>query len=351
MSLINTRIQNLRALSNMDKYETRPSRYGALDLFMRHSADPAGILTPELVSLAEQSIGSTLEVPVFDFDGDVTIGSSRTLEIADDENTSQMHEITFATYAWGFTIVPALYHNNEIAMQRDFEQKFIKYLYKFAATLDTACVAALASAATKVVEDDLVYLFDNDVLRGEYDQRTQLIGDLSPIMAANDYFNQLHLVGNAGVESHIRHLAQMGLYNQENRQLQYGDKILHFTNRISNALETFATGYAVNAASLGMLTRFEPEVLLNTRARTGHEWSREFLPLIDMEVGTYFYESVGDFSAIAGAASADMDRVRKQHYGFAVDVGILTPYMTDTDNRPTPILKFEVAEPDVGEGT
>jgi hypothetical protein len=48
MSLVLTRIQNIRANSNLDKFELRPSRYGALNCFIEQTSDPAGIITPEL---------------------------------------------------------------------------------------------------------------------------------------------------------------------------------------------------------------------------------------------------------------------------------------------------------------
>jgi hypothetical protein len=94
MSLVLTRIQNIRAKANLDKWETRPSRYGVYDLFKRDTENPMGIITPELKQKAFASIGSTLETPVIDYDGTVTIGSSRTATIADDENTSKMQSIT-----------------------------------------------------------------------------------------------------------------------------------------------------------------------------------------------------------------------------------------------------------------
>lgn len=108
MSLVLTRIQNIRANSNLDKFEYRPSRYGALNAFMVQSEDPTGILTEELKQKARTSIGNALETPVIDYDADITIDSTRTLTIADSENTSKMVQITFATYAWGFTIAPAM---------------------------------------------------------------------------------------------------------------------------------------------------------------------------------------------------------------------------------------------------
>ena len=62
-----------------------------------------------------------------------------------------------------------------------------------------------------------------------------------------------------------------------------------------------------------------------------------------MPVGTYFYDSVGDYSAIAGAATADMTRTRKEHYGFAVDVAFITSYNSDSTTLPSPILAFNVS--------
>ena len=150
MSLLATRMQNMRSTSNLDKNEFRPSRYGALDVFMQQTNDPAGILTPELKQKAELSIGSTLETPVIDYDGTISIGNTRSVTIADSENNSKMHTITFATYSWGFTIVPAMYMNNEVSMQRDFETKFNKYLFAFAKKLDGVCVSALSAAKTQV---------------------------------------------------------------------------------------------------------------------------------------------------------------------------------------------------------
>lgn len=345
MSLINTRIQNLRAKSNLDKNELRPSRYGALDMFMMMSMMSDGLLTPELIAAAEKSIGSTLQTPVFDFDGAIAIGNTRSAVIADSENTSQMMTLTFATYSWGFTIVPALFMNNEVSMQADFERKFNKYLYKFAEVMDTAAVAALSAVKTQVFVDPLLYPVVGNTLEATYLQRENIIGDLNPILAANDHFGQIHLLGNGGVESIIRKLAEKDIYNSENKTLEYSDKILHFSSRVPNAAGMYASMYAVQAGSLAMMTRFERECLLNTVSRTGHEWGIDSLPLIDFPIGTYYYESVGDYNAIAGAASADMTRNRKEHYGFAVDVAILTPYNSAPATIANPIVKAEIAVP------
>ena len=343
MSLVLTRMQNLRAKSNLDKFELRPSRYGALDAFMRQSEDPTGILTDEMKAKARESIGRKLETPVIDYDKGITIGSTRTLTIDDSENTSRMIEITFVPYTFGFTIVPSLYMNNEIQIQKDFETKMMKYVYALAKKLDETALAALASNKTKILKNKLLYDFAGNTINAKWTERENIVGDLDVMMGANDFFNQLHIVGDPGVESIMRKLAQHGLYNDVNKQNEFGNKIVHFTNNIAADTGKFAQGYAINAGSLGMLTRFERECLLGTVSRTGHEWGIATLPVLNMPVGTYYYESVGDYSSIAGAASEDMVRAHKEHYGFAVDVAFITSYNSDPSALASPIIAFNIS--------
>lgn len=346
MSLVLTRIQNIRANSNLDKFEYRPSRYGALNAFMVQSEDPTGILTEELKQKARTSIGNTLETPVIDYDADITIGSTRTLTIADSENTSKMVQITFATYAWGFTIAPAMYMNNEIGIQKDFETKMMKYIYAFAKKLDEAALAQLAASKTQILKNKLLYDFSSNAVNAKWTERENVFGDLEVMMGANDFYGQLHIVGDPGVESIMRKLQQHGLYNDVNKQNEFGTKVVHLTNNIAAAGGKYAQGYAVNAGSLGMLTRFERDCLLGTVSGDGHEWGIATLPLLNMPVGTYFYDSVGDYNTIAGAATADMTRTRKEHYGFAVDVAFLTTYNSAPSTLASPILAFNVSSED-----
>lgn len=346
MSLVLTRIQNIRANSNLDKFEYRPSRYGALNAFMVQSEDPTGILTEELKKKARTSIGNTLETPVIDYDGSISIGSTRTLTIADSENTSKMVQITFATYAWGFTIAPAMYMNNEIGIQKDFETKMMKYIYAFAKKLDEAALAALAADKTRVLKNPLLYDWSSNAINAKWTERENVFGDLEVMMGANDFYGQLHIVGDPGVESIMRKLQQHGLYNDVNKQNEFGTKIVHLTNNIAAAGGKYAQGYAVNAGSLGLLTRFERDCLLGTVSGDGHEWGIATLPMLNMPVGTYFYDSVGDYNAIAGAATADMTRTRKEHYGFAVDVAFLTAYNSSPSTLASPVLAFNVSSKD-----
>lgn len=345
MSLINTRIQNIRANTDLDKNEYRASRYGAFDTFMAHTNSPVGIISQELKDKAFSSIGNVLEVPVIDYDSGVTIGNQRTITIGHSENVSQMVQISFATYAWGFTIIPAQHLNNEINMQKDFEKKFIKYLYKLASVLESTAVAAIDSNKTQILADTLYYNPVGNVVRAYWDQRDALIGDLNVMMHANDFYGGLDLVANTGVESVIRKLAQHGLYNDQMKRMEYSDKVLHFTNAIPNAGEAFGSGYIIEDGSLGILTRVERESLLRSKTGDGHEWDIDSLPLLGIPVGTYFYDSVMDVSNM-GAHVSDLTRARVEHYGFALDLAFVTSYNSDDVNKPNPIIAFSIDKPE-----
>ena len=86
--------------------------------------------------------------------------------------------------------------------------------------------------------------------------------------------------------------------------------------------------------------------MLGTVSGDGHEWGIATLPLLNIPCGTYFYDSVGNYSAIAGAATADMTRTRKEHYGFAVDIAFLTAYNSVPSGEgalASPILAFNIS--------
>lgn len=185
-------MQNMRLPSNLDKWVLRASRYGALDFFMMDKDNPMGILSPALQEAAYRSIGRTIQVPVIDFDASVSIGSSRSVTVSDDENDSAFVTFTFVTYSWGFTMVPSQYMNNEIDYQRDFDRKFMKYLLAVAATWDSAALTALETAKTQVLSDGLgKYSLTSNVLVASLAQQDEVVGDLNPVMSGNDFYLSL----------------------------------------------------------------------------------------------------------------------------------------------------------------
>ena len=344
MSLIATKLQNWRIENpELDKNMSRQLEYGALDFFIEQTDAPNSIISPFLRDRAFASIGNDVQVPVINYDGDVTVSNVRTCSIEDDENTSALYTVVWTTYAVGFTMVPALYMNNEISYDHDFQRKMDKVCRALATSLDSAAIAALEAAKTQVFKDTLQYDVQSNVINVPTQMAAEILGDLGPIMRANAYPDMLHIIGNAGVDSLIRKLAQHDTYNAVNKRNEYAGKVLHYTTQLANASQKNGTMYAVADGNVGILTRVDREALRRTSANF-HEWDVVRLPYIDLPVGSHYYTAVGDQSSIAGAASADMTCNVKEYFGFSVDVAFIIAYNSDPEHVANPIIKAQIAK-------
>ena len=345
MSLVATRLQNWRIENpELDRNMFRPLEYGALDFFIEQTDAPNSIINPNLRERAFASIGNTVQVPVINYDGDVTVSNTRTCTISDDENTSALYTVVWTTYSVGFTMVPTLYMNNEITYQHDFQRKMEKVCRALATTLDTAAIAALEAAKTQVYADALQYSISSNVINVPVQMASEILGDLNPMMRANAYPQMIHIIGNAGVDSLIRKLAQHDTYNDVNKRMEFAGKVLHYTTQLANASQKIGTMYAVADGNVGVLTRVDREALRRASA-TFHEWDVVRLPCIELPVGSHYYTAVGDQSSIAGDASADMTCNVKEYFGFSVDVAFIIAYNSAPETIANPIMKAQIAKP------
>lgn len=345
MSLIATRLQNWRIQNpELDRNMTRPCEYGALDFFIEQTDAPNSIISPNLRERAFASIGNTVQVPVINYDGDVTVSNTRSCVISDAENTSALYTVVWKTYSVGFTMVPTLYMNNEISYDHDFARKMEKICRALATALDVDAVAALEAQKTQVFKDLLQYQATANVINVPKQMATEILGDINPIMRANCYPETIHIIGNAGVDSLIRKLAEHGVYNDVNKRMEYDNKILHYTNNVQNAEGKNGTMFAVVDGNVGVLTRVDREALRRASANF-HEWDVVRLPYIDLPVGSHYYTAVGDQSSIAGAASADMVCNVKEYFGFSVDVAYIVAYNSAPETVANPIIKVAIDAP------
>ena len=335
-------LQNIRINNpDFDKNEHRLSVYGALDFFIEQSErDP--LLTQEMKRAAWDSMGKTLQMPVINYDGTVAVSNVRSCTVADAENTSALVGVTFATYSVGFTVVPAMYSNNEIDMRNDVEKKLKKCARVLGAALDTAAIAALEAAKTQVLTDSLIYGFTSNVVNVPWESREDILGDIEPMMNANDFYGFTHIIGNTGVRSLLRKLAEHAEYNEVDRRLEWEGKYFHFTNRLTNAANMYGTFYAVESGNVDMLYRYDREAARGAQSGT-HTWEKYNMPYINIPVGLHYYEAVGDQSAIAGDATADLTCAIKQYYGFSVDVAFVVAYNSALATRANPIIKVQIA--------
>jgi hypothetical protein len=210
--------------------------------------------------------------------------------------------------------------------------------------LDGAAITALEAAKTQVYADSLQYQISSNVIDVPVQMASEILGDLNPMMRANAYPETIHLIGNAGVDSLIRKLAQHGVYNDVNKRMEYDNKILHYTTQLANASEKIGTLYAVADGNVGILTRVDREALRRASANF-HEWDVVRLPYIDLPVGSHYYTAVGDQSGIAGDASADMVCNVKEYFGFSVDVAYIIAYNSDAEHVANPIIKAQINAP------
>lgn len=345
MSLIATRLQNWRVENpELDRNMTRPCEYGALDFFIEQTNAANSILSPYLRERAFASMGNTVQIPVIEYDGNVQVSNQRTCVIADNENTSALYTIAWVTYSVGFTMVPAAYSNNEISYEHDFMRKMEKISRALANELDKGAVAALEANKTQVFKDLLQYQQVGNVIDVPTQMATEILGDVNPIMRANCYPEMIHIIGNAGVDSLVRKLAQHGVYNDVNKRMEYDNKVLHYTNNVANEEGKNGTFFAAVDGNVGVLTRVDREALRRARANF-HEWDVVRLPYIDLPVGSHYYTAVGDQSTIMGDASADLTCAVKEYFGFSVDVAFVVAYNSDPETVANPILKAQIAAP------
>jgi hypothetical protein len=278
-------------MTDLDKWETRASRWGFWDMFRNQTMSDGSIITDDLSQKAIAAVGSTLEIPVIDYDGGVTVSNvTQPVTITGSPSTSQMVSVSFTNFYFGFLIHPAQHFNNEISMQREFNTQMKKYVYKLMDDLDIAAAAVLEANKTQVLGDTLggKYSLTSNVVLCPQASKDDIIGDLNPLSTGNDFFGPIDVVANGSLESHVRNrLLEKGQFNSENKEYQYNDKTWFFSNNLSNSAGHVATGFSVQKGSVGYVQQFAPDCLMGNRT-SKHQWDVSTLPLAGLPIGNVF---------------------------------------------------------------
>lgn len=340
MSLVETKLHDLRAETRLDKKMVRPDQFGALDFFI---SQEGSLVDEARRAQIFASIGRDVNLPVLDYNGDVTVSSARSCVIPDAENTSKLKKVVFLTYQVGVSMTRALYLNNEIGYSKDFNRKMLNAVRALRNKMDQDALAALAASKTKVFGEKLGYTVTGDSVQCPYISRVDILGDLDSMMRANGCDGMVNVIGNYGVEALVRKLAQLGPQNAVNKKTEYAGKDFYTSINVANESGKYATLYAVEDGSVDILYRVDREAFLGSKG-AGHEWFSAFLPGLDIPVGVHYYEEVGDKSALAGAASADMTCNLTEKYGISVDVAYVTVYNSAPETKASPFMKVEIAQ-------
>lgn len=354
MSLVLTLMQPLRnsyAANGLDKNEQRRSRYGAWDFYRRQSrANEDGsaglassIITPEMRKNIKRSMGNTVQVPVLDAQ-DVVITNVRSCVVADNENTSKLITLTFVTYAFGFTMIPAQYQNNQIGYQQDFTQKLNNYLLKFAATLDTAAVNNLSANKNQYFPADITayYPVVGNALQVSQAQKNDFYNNASAILETMDFYGTTNVVASTSAKPMINRLQAQGAGNQTNEDFQFNGYDWNFTNRLTNGAGIQSTAYLVGDGMVGVENRNDPDARAGSRTGNGKVWGEAPLPLVDLTVGTYYYDDCADKSGLH-AGTAHLTRTRVEGFEWSTDICFVNSYNSAPATKYNPIIKAEVS--------
>lgn len=345
MSLVGSLVGDFRAdVPEFDKNEFRIMHAGALSTFQKQTASSASWVTEDLINKAMLTTPvNAVKIPAINYK-DVTIRSTRPLTISADENTSALVSVSWTTFAYGFLMYPAQHFNNDISYQRDFNAKMKAMLVKMTKAIEDAAVAVLEANKTQVIGEvvgghtfslNTVHEFSSNY------KDSSILGDLRPMMNSNNYYSvALDVVGNQGLQALVNRQQGFGAQNHENQQWQWLGNNFVFSNGVVNSGSKKATGYAVNDGTLAILTRVEPDSMMRSRTRNGYEWGTEKLPGLELEFGTYSYETAVDLSSL-DSHTTHLTRTPVQAFDFAIDIAFLTAYNSVPASIPSPIIKFD----------
>jgi len=352
MTLVNTLLEPIRVdyREALDKNENRGSKYGALAQFMRDTSAPNSIFTDDTKAKISGSFGNTVNIPVIDYK-DVTLTNTRSCVIADDENTSQLINVTYTTYQFGFTMVPSQYSQNSIGYENDFKIKMKAALNKFQATLDSQCIAQLESDKnqfwTNVAPD--YYAEIGDTLQVPLAQKEDFYNNLQSIHGTMDFgADDIQVVSNWNELTNVRRYFAQGAQNGINEAFQLGPYSWDSTNRVLNTAGTGSTVYSYPQGTVAIWNRNDPDSIrgqsIGGTESPSKQWAVVPVLLEDgstIDMGTYYTQDCADKSALGGGAN---EASLVEGFSFHTDIVTMTAYNSDRAGRYSPIVKSEMKQ-------
>jgi hypothetical protein len=358
-SLVDTLTQNLRSRysGRLDANESRPSEYGALDLFNKQSRDKMGILSPQLKTNIENSFGQKIEEMVIDFDAP-TISDVRTCEVQTGGVTSHMVPFTFFTLSFGVAMVPSRFLNNDIAYADAWTRLIDDRINASMALLDGRCVDNLNTNKNRYFPADILSYYPqlanalqvaaepNSLGRKDWNE---LYNNLTSILATQDFGGVPDILTNPRGMATVRNLASQGAYNAENMSWLV-DLVGEFyqSNRVLNNSGVAATEYAVLPRSVAIAGRLDPDCRVGRNIggpdSPSKQWTKTVLPRIG-EMGLYFRADCSDESArLSAERGTGLTRAYVESYEFSKDFVIFGAYNSNPLTRYQPVTKFELLQ-------
>ena len=344
MSLINTYKMEIRAKipNPLERDEWRFTRYGLLTAAKEMTESPNSIITTDLKQKAKESEGRDLKIPVYKI-GDVTIKSTRSCNIQDLENTTEMVQVNWVTLVADISMKKAEYHKNEVSYLEDLNKKLLRIDNEFAKAVEQLIYAKLDTEKSIVYNSPLVgttYPLTANTIQVSPSQQEYFFNDLEAIMEGDDFYSMpFKVLGSTTLKPAVKHWGHQGQSNDENLLYQFDGYDFRFSNHITIGSGKKATGFCMTDGSLGIMTRINVDAEMGNKASDGTEWGKTYMDRFGFEVGVMYKSKCDDLSGQQGLEHLTASMVEK--WQFSIDVALLTPYNSDPNNLPGVIKKFE----------
>ncbi len=331
---------------NLDKYEQRASVYGAKLAFDQDGQGADGILSVAVRDDIKNSYGNAtgVQIPVLDHDT-VTIGSTISCTVVDDENTSQLVNLTFVTYAFGFTMTKHQHGQNYVKYEADFARKMKKYSIELAATIDAQCVTTLEANKNQVWtggnSTDYGYTEVGDALQVPLADHDDIYNNMKAIMEFMDFYDETNVIHNPNHRPLVARLQNQGASNGTNDGFQFTGYKWYSSNRVVNGAGVKSTAYFVNDNSLAMENRNRPVCEAGDTSTDGTEWGTSLVPFTGLVMGTQYKSTCADRSTLNGGDGGQSTADLYEMFQFDTEVCYVTAYNSDIATRYSPIIKVE----------
>lgn len=340
----------------LDRWEVLFSRYGVWAAFLNENDRANNIISPRKRKDLYNSWGNT--VPIITIQGDaLSIGSTYSCTIADQENTSQKVTPTFTEFAWGWNMYPGQYSTGEQAInyvnpQDDFTHKANEYLLALLATVDTTSANILETNrnqfwATNINNYPMTVVAN--ALQISASVKTDAFNQLASVCLELDLYESSTIIGTTSLGPLTRRLEAQGEGNAINERFQFMLGAFTFTssNRVTNGTNINATGYIVQPGSIATFNRNAPDFRNHEKIGGGStpvvEWNELMLPRLNMVVGTFYKAACAASPSATSYLAQALQATLQEGFGFNTEIGWLTPYNSSVTTKVTPIVKFEIS--------
>lgn len=335
----------------LDVNEILMSQYGAWDLGIRQTASSRSILSPKNKELAENSYSNTVKIPVFQAQG-VSIGTTRSCTIADQENTTALVALTFTPISWSTAMYVDQYQTgsqpmNYIGYDADFNFKIEEINLQLMAQQDTFVRNVIDLAANTYWPANIAtsyYPVVANALQVTQADKDDAFNQLAAIMNELDFYGKMDVLGSTKLTTLTRRLNAQGKENATNEQFQFmlGAFVFTSSNRVTSSAGVSMTGYCIRDGSVAIYNANNPSARARRTIGPGEfpakQWDTMVWPWLKLKVGTYL---TNDCANNTGGTITDAATLRT---GFSWDTqfGVMTP-PPNTLHGQSPIVKFEIS--------